>query len=181
MTPYGKKGLIRLVVFIVTIMDAIRRLFYGTRPIDAVMIVIELLVLIVIAWEALSTYTHRKKMLRMVSMVSPYAERGLELQHSAPSRFVAEHDQHAYLTLAAQWKKRFHAWDKETKEFLSSVSQKAASLYLQFLSSEDTPHFAVDADGNTVRLFHDISGTYQVLQSRLSNLRRIMENPSAYF
>jgi hypothetical protein len=49
----------RLLIVLLTMVDAVRRVFEGTRPIDWIILAVEGLVLLVIAWEFYWTVTDR--------------------------------------------------------------------------------------------------------------------------
>src|SRR2546427_12143829 len=88
MTP--RRRLLYLAVVTLVILDRLRRMLAGTRLIDWVMLVVELLVLFLIAYEVVENVLHKRKMRRNISALVPFVQRGQALQTS----IVEETDYH---------------------------------------------------------------------------------------
>lgn len=77
-----RRRLLYLAVVTLVILDRLRRMLAGTRPIDWVMLVVELLVLFLIAYEAAENVLHKRKMRQNISALVPFVQRGQALQTS---------------------------------------------------------------------------------------------------
>jgi hypothetical protein len=136
----------------------------GTRPIDWWMLAIELLVLIVIAGEALLTLWtwHNKK--NKVAKIFKLMAKGQQLQESAPTQQEAQR--------VGEWARLVGTWLTETNDFLRTCSPQASAA---FLLNFDFPtvHYAQIATGA-----HD---SYVTILVRLKNLRNVMEKPDTYY
>jgi hypothetical protein len=79
------------------------------------------------------------------------------------------------------WMEKFKAWDSETQALLSDKSSKAASIFIHVVTAAKTDRARWDSGGSVHYLYGDIGNIYQLLQIKLDNLHRIIENPDAYF
>ena len=139
----------------------------GTRPIDQWMLIIELLVLVLIAyevgagvWRAIQTHRRVKAIFQRMSL-------GQDLQSKAPSGGTDE-------PTATAWVNSVKTWMQETYNLLARYSPQAAASFVH------------DQGGASVQ-YSGITGNaqardwYRTLISRINNLRGIMEKPEIYF
>ena len=65
-------------------MNALYRLFEGTRAIDWLLLIVDFLVLLAILWFELPEWLHKRKAAKMARKLIPFLEKGEELRSSAP-------------------------------------------------------------------------------------------------
>jgi hypothetical protein len=140
-----------------------RRMFAGSRPIDIVMLVVELLVLAIIAIEyGGHVWEKRRIKVRLAAIRSSYSQ-GQRLQLNAPRGLgVSQASQ--------EWTASVRQWIDDTRSLLQLYSDQAAASFV---------HDPIDSP----QVHHTIPDpvTYALLATRLSNLRGIMEKPEVYF
>jgi hypothetical protein len=136
----------------------------GSRAIDWWMLVIELLVLIVIAGEALLALRNWCNKKNKVAKIFELMAKGQQLQASAPTQQEAQ--------LVGEWVGLVGTWQTKTNDFLRTCSPQASAA---FFANFDVPtvHFAHIATGA-----HDY---YITILVRLKNLRNVMEKPDTYY
>jgi len=176
----GHKWRIRLFLALLLIMcHALKMLFNGFTAADTWLLVIEVMVLALISYEVISSVRHKRKMVQRVAEVFPFVERGQKLHASVPEQ---RNDMSAQDIEANQmWMEKFKAWDSETQALLSDKSSKAASIFIHVVTAAKTDRARWDSGGSVHYLYGDIGNIYQLLQIKLDNLHRIIENPDAYF
>jgi hypothetical protein len=148
--------------------DALRCLFFDVRPFEYLMLVIEVLVLLLIAYEVGSGVWHRIRRTRRSRRVLTRLSDGQALQHAAPRRSADP----ATISL---WTSNVRAWIDETNTLLCKYSLEASIAFLHNRGGADTSF------GSALREVADgAQDPYVTLQERLNNLRSIIENPEVY-
>lgn len=136
----------------------------ATRPIDWWMRTIELLVLVVIAGEALLAlrrwYDKRKKDAQILVLIA----RGQELEGCPPG--------HTELARVDGWVQLVETWIAQTDNFLKTCSPQASAEFLSNVGRL-TVSYPMIAPG--------AEPWYKMLLLRLSNLKNIMEKPDTYY
>ena len=116
----------RLLVLVLIMLDTLRRIFADTRPIDTAMLIIELLVLALIAYEVADKLAHRWKLQRRKKMLLGLLTEARELQRTAYT-LREERDSSS----AVAWWKQVQLWEATTNGRLSGYSQQAATYFMQ--------------------------------------------------
>jgi len=147
--------------------DTIRRMIEGTRPIDWVMFVIELLVLALIAYEVGDGIYRKWRTRRFSSAVLQLMTQGQIIQRDAPTAGTVDE------ATSAAWVESAKTWMGQAYDSLTAYSAQAAAAFIH-----DGGGFSVNYGGITG--LAQARNWYATLLSRLNNLRRIMENPEAY-
>lgn len=143
-----------------TIIDMLRHLLSGARPIDITLLAIELLVFAVIAGDAaLRTYRHYKVRHRL-KRLHKFMFEGHALQDNVDE-----------VSDVGAWGERVNGWIVDTSKYLEQCSSQALE---SFLHSDNKP--SVSYQG----VPYKAHGPYEVLQEHLDNLRAIMERPDVY-
>jgi hypothetical protein len=152
--------------------DTIRHMLEGTRPIDLWMLAIELLVLLLIAYEVGIGVVRSREDKKRAGLVCVRSEkireiitRGQELQREAPRSGTAPME-------AATWIDAEREWHKGTKALLESYSPQAAVALMHDTSGEAPPWWDSIATG--------ARNEYATLICSLNNLRDILERPNVY-
>ena len=142
--------------------DTLRRAFAGVKSIEWIMLVLEALVLILIAYEvAHNVITERKRRKAIKAAVTMMTE-GAFLQQRASS--LRDED-------VQSWLQDVKRWSVDTSGKLDRFSTQASSAF-SFVEAEERSFARVHGDANRA---------YCDLRMRVEMLRRIMENPDAYF
>jgi hypothetical protein len=136
------------------------------RPFDWLMLLIEVLVLAVIAHEAVYRPWKIRRWLRTVFQCFL---KGQALENSAPATGSAVADEDTIKT----WKNAVQDWVNQTWRVLNGYSPQAAAAFLHGrvepgLSFSHVPHA------------HDCHNYYLALLARMESLRSIMEKPDVY-
>jgi hypothetical protein len=172
MTPKGRRLSVYFVISLVITCRTIMHMFEGARAIDWVMLVIEALVLILIAYEVVIAHLDRRgaRMRKQATdrrseAIRELVSKGHVLLASAP-RF-GENDM-----IVAKWKDSLRDWNVEVQTLLKSYSSQALASYNQGIPKSAS--FPGLAAGN-------VQGDYSFLLMRLDNLQNIMEKPDVYY
>lgn len=162
----GRRYSISIGIVLLAVLDTFRRILYGARPIDSTMLVVEILVLVLIAWEFVGGRFHRWKLQRRINRLFPCFTQGQQLYQNVPA--VA-----ADLAASTAWVEQVEDWTQRTSKLLASYSSKASVSFLH------------ESGGLVNRDFHRIHTTayapYVQLLERLNSLRAILEKPDIYF
>jgi hypothetical protein len=78
-----------------------------------------------------------------------------------------------------QWGKDVEAWDAETEVLLASHSRKASTAFTHVINAQVADR-TVRRGNSTFQVVGQFGDVYQILQVKLDNLQKIMENPEAY-
>ena len=156
-----------LLVVLLIMLDTLRRLFGDSRPIDMAMLVIELLVLALIAYEVTDKLVHRWKLERRKKMLLRLLAEAQELQQAAFT--LPEANDNASVIA---WWNRVQPWERRTNEQLSRYSKQAAGAFM-YSGSRPDKHYMGVAIGAQVY--------YGMLMWRMESLRNILEKIGAYF
>lgn len=170
-----RKRVLYIVAVVVIVLDTFRRIFVGSRPIDILMLVIELLVLMLIGFEVGTALWHKLKMRRRRSALLPYLERGQKLLSSTPEEPVV-----AYAGIE-EWIQQVKSWTSDTRNFLDRYSSNASFAFMSTVRSGTVQRAARRPDDTPFLVSGRLGDAYQLLQSKLDNLRRIVAQPEAYF
>jgi hypothetical protein len=147
-------------------LDTLRRMFCDVRPFDVLMLVVEVLVLILIAYEVGSGVWQRIRRHRRSKRVLEFFSEGQALQDDAPTTTSP-------IVEIPEWERRCRDWTDGTNDLLKRYSPQASAAFLLSAGGLlDWDFFGIHEGA------HD---TYQSLQRHLNNLRLIMERPDVYF
>jgi hypothetical protein len=109
-----------------------------------------------------------------VSSLVPLLQRGQELQSSTPDPTLEPQ-------AIPEWLQKVGSWSSETEAFLAVVLQGHPSLSPTLSTLEGPDREVHRSDGSMFRVAGYFGDLDQVLQVKLNNLQRVMENPEAYF
>jgi hypothetical protein len=139
----------------------------GARPVDYVVIVIELVVAVIIGIEGFAQLVHWGRVRRHLKRVRPYHASGLALQQEFLTRFRSSNDPIA----AVDWMKKVDDWTDATSEQIKRYSSEATAAFLR------------DSGGVIMRYGNQNStfATYAWLEIRLNNLHGIIQDRDRYF
>ncbi len=162
------------------LMDALHRLFGDVRPIDWLILAVDGLVLFVIVLFEGPNWWHEIAATRKASKLLPFLKAGEDLMSSAPYNSDKDHNQR--VRDGQLWRENVQKWDRETQDFLTKLSPRALSAFRHVVHVVETDHAALTPSG---QFFNPAQGkfgdAYQLLQARLDNIQKIMENAKAYF
>lgn len=146
--------------------DALKYIFGDYRPIDLWLLVIELIVLLLIAYEVGDNWLRHRKKDKGIRKVSELMNEGMRLQRAVPASAMTP-DQS---TIDA-WVKAVNVWLNRSHAELSKMSPSAASAFIEGIpGSSSYPGVAVGA-------YIAFGG----LLLRIGKLRSISEKPDTYF
>lgn len=146
----------RVLVVFMLLLDSLRRIFGEVRAIDWIMLVVELLVLFLIAYEVLYNVLHQRKVRKALKVVVAAMTDGAFLQQKHQRAIdITNQDQ------VTVWANEVFLWTKKTEKNIHAYSEQAASSFAYVVSQS--------------------GGLRAELDQRIEVLRRIMENPDAYF
>jgi hypothetical protein len=147
-------------------LDTIRRMFADNRPIDNVMLVVELLVLLLIAYEVWIGILERRKerkrkndVREKVSALRNAMFEGQKIQHSWPKIGGSR----------AECEAALNSWFEQTTKLLRSYSAHAETAFLCEVPEPPNKYGSIEA------VFH-----YSRLMQRITNLQGIIEKPDVY-
>jgi len=144
-------------------------MFDEVRPFDWVMLAVEILVLLLIAYEVGIGLWRNRKTRNYLSALHGQMRKGLDLQTTAPSVGMGETD------AVRAWLRAVPGWVEETNTLLSGYSAQASASFLH------KPHGEQAGRENDYRgIYHYGRLQYAELVERLNNLRTIMEKPDVY-
>jgi hypothetical protein len=180
-TEGGRLRLLAAIVLLIT-GNTIRHMFSGTKPFDWLMLVVEVLVLLLIAYEVfVGVYRHRRKRERkqhigeITAALSGFMDKGKALQGSVPCQEIAWELQ------ADLWMANTDRWATETGAFLDGHSSTASAAFRLTPGTGTTALVIQNSEGATFTIDGRHRHAYQRLVSRLENLRGIIEKPEVYF
>jgi len=143
-------------------LDTMRRLFAGSRPVDILMLVIEFLVLALIAYEVGGAVLGKRRTRQRLMVIRGLLVKGQALQQRAPKG--------PGITDARRDRgKDVDLWERETSHVLDSYSSQAVASFMYDSGIVGTVYPWV-AD----------SKHYAGLVLHLQNLKSIMEKPDIY-
>ncbi len=155
---------LRIAIMLIIILDTIRRMLYGARPIDLTTLIVEILVLLLIFYEIVSDRLQRWKTKRRLKTISKCMIEGRSLQDKVPTT-------NANQARLSEWRRQVEDWIPSTDKQLSHYSSHASASFLQDNGNMSQPACPVAPA---------LVGVYSTLQLRLNNLRSILENPGTY-
>jgi hypothetical protein len=163
----SRRRMLYALVVILIMLDTLRRMFAGTRPIDWVMLVVEILVLAIIAAEAIHGILRFVHVRNIRRKLIGFIIEGQDLQATAPHGRIVVGD-----SSVVQWIKAATAWTTSVTVFLQAKCSRQAVATFLYYHSESSPTGQVAGSPDTV--FTNVS-------VRLKNLREIIQNPEVYF
>jgi hypothetical protein len=152
---------------VVIVLDTLRRMIYGVRPFDILMLVVEVLVLLLIAYEVGVNVWRDRRRTRRSRKVLGQLTKGQKLQADAPVGSSVNNPS------VVSWANTTTEWANETSALLSKYSEAASVSFLHVVGG-----------ANSSFGFGHINPyaqhAYILLQEQLNNLRSILENPDVY-
>lgn len=145
-------------------MSALLHVFTESRPVDLVIVIGELLVLLLIAYELVARAIHKRSVAKRLNELFYAIAEGQELQ--ATARQIAGERSPG----AGEWSHAVQEWIKVTRKTLEHCSAQAVISFMH------DPDLTLTHLGSIAAL-----SEYESLVLRLNNLRCIMEHPEAYF
>jgi len=142
-------------------LDAFRRMFRDVRPFDDLMLAIEVLVLLLIAYEVGSGIWQRIRRHRRSRRLLGCFSKGQALQASVPAENAE----------TEEWLRNLKEWTDKTNNLLARYSPQASAAFLHSHSTVAGHYRGVARTAQTAMA---------ELLERLENLRAIMERPEVY-
>ncbi len=143
----------------------ITRMLSSVTPFDWLMLIVELLVLLLIAYEVATNVLHKRRVNHRLKAIFAIMHKGQALQAAVPG---GNADNNAITA----WNDAVLAWINDANNLLSTYSPQASASFLH------------EPGGNTIK-YSPVAMTahnhYVFLLMRLNNLRSIMEKPDVYF
>jgi hypothetical protein len=163
---FARYTALRAAIVFCIMIDTFRRMFQGTRPIDYVMLVVEVLVLLIIAVEAIAHAIRGFRVKRRTKRLLVLVESGQALQRRGPA------------LIRGQEKETYDKWIAEVVRWMADTS-----ILLEKYSSQAVAAFDHDEEGLSFTfrpIAEDGRATYEHLKERLNNLRDIIEKADVY-
>ncbi|MGC2755474.1 hypothetical protein [Candidatus Binatus sp.] len=157
---------IRIGLVLVITADTLRRMLYGSRPIDKYTLAIGIVTLLIIGAEAIIHLWRYFRIERRKKQVLNYFIQGQALQGSPIAYENAVNIE--------PWREQLKTWIMTTSEFLRGCSPEACAAFLY----DDAKVRDVHMQFQGVSPF--VYQEFATLQQRLTNLRDILENPDVY-
>lgn len=159
-----RRRLLYLGVVILIILDWLRHLLHRP-PYDVSLWLMELLVLLVIGYEVVSSVWHKRKIRRRSKQIFKFISKGRQLEDNSPALSASTESD------VAVWNKSVNTWITETANFLRKYSPQAEASFLQgvFIRS-------------SYRGVHpEAQLSFGLLLFRLEKLNGIIERQEVYF
>jgi hypothetical protein len=171
-------------------------MFAEVRAFDWLMLGIEALVLLLIAYEVKIGIRERAKQRKQeleltnaVAFLSGLMSKGDHIRRDIPSPYEIpaggglEEQEQWVSTKRYEWQQRALRWIRESNEEIAKRSQRAASVFMLIAEPpKATPVQVTDKPiGYSFTIVGNDREVYQRLVALLDNLRRIIEKPEAYF
>jgi hypothetical protein len=138
------------------------------RPFDWLMLIIETLVLLLIAYEVIIGSLHRREDSKRqdalhdrIMALARLMDRGQKLKRTAPQVGVD----------GVPWVKSVHEWGRDTEAFLDTCSAHASSKFLDETNMQSVSY---------PQLAQEVWVWYSLLDRKLSNLQTIIQNSTVY-
>jgi hypothetical protein len=116
-----------------------------------------------------------REMRKRRSALLPLLKKGEELLLSTPEEPGAPWE------TVGKWISEVKCWTADTRNFLDRHSPNASSVFMSIVPQFAVQRAAQGFDGRIFAVSGRLEDMYQLLQTRLGNLRRIIEQPEAYF
>jgi hypothetical protein len=155
-----------MAIKIFAMFNKIKCMFGGVKPFDWLMLIVEILVLALIAFEIFHSIWHRRKIVRLLSRAFYFVQMGQKLQVMIGPEWNGP-------PLGPEWIKSVKAWNQETLNFLEACSPQARE---SFLINNVEAHRE-----QSLKVPPEAQWWYRTMLNRLDNLQRIAENPDVYF
>ncbi|MGA3161907.1 MAG: hypothetical protein ABSC77_11880 [Terracidiphilus sp.] len=153
--------------------------FEEIRGFDWIMLVVEILVLVAILVFEGPKWWHERESRKKAKLLIPLLELGENLRNSVP--FYSNLGHNALYQQLTQWRERALKWDLETQEFIAELSPRALSTYKHIVHLRETDRAVLTPDGVLYPVQGPFGDAYQLLQARLDNLQKIIDNADVYF
>jgi hypothetical protein len=157
----GNGVLFRLVLILI-LLDTIQRLFGDTRPIDWLMLIVEVLVLILIAYEVAKPMIRRFRVRRRIAVVLGCVSEGMQLKQEASRLTVPDLD---------RWKDSIQTWSNTAFEKVNRMSPQAGDRFANVTSLRASSYLGIIPEAQDI---------YALLIYRLEVLRAIAGEPDVY-
>lgn len=145
-------------------MSTFLHVFGESRPVDVVIVLGELLVMFMIAYELVGRAMHKRSVAKRLNELFYAIAEGQELQ--AVARQITDEPS----PRAGEWSHAVQEWIKVTRKTLERCSAQAVISFMH------DPDLTLSHLGSIAA-----ASEYEALVLRLNNLRCIMEHPEAYF
>jgi nitrogen fixation/metabolism regulation signal transduction histidine kinase len=145
-------------------MSALFRVLAYSQPIDVAILGVQVLVLLMLAYQQFTRIIHKRRLDRQLSKLFYALAEGQELQAIAPD--MIDEDAASF----GKWKHAVRDWMDVTRKTLESCSGNAVISFMH------NPDFQLT---RTDRI--NARTDYESLIARLNNLRCIMEHMDAYY
>jgi len=160
-------------------MDMICRLGHyivdGSKPVDWLLFLVDMLVLAAILWLELPDQLHKRRVAKKVKILIPLLESGRHIQSSVPYQDMENSPE------LSEWAETAQSWWTSTEVAVAGLSPQAATVFKHFVNFDSADRVALDGSGRPYHLHGYAGDMYQALQLKLGNLQRIIENPEVYF
>lgn len=163
--PRARWFALRIAVVLLIMLDTLRRMTEGIRPFDWVMLAVEVLVLVFVGGESITSFLHRRKVEKGKQALRGFINRGQALLNTLPAGSADW----------PQWEQSALGLIEEVKKYLGKRSPDALEA---FLAETDWEH------ADRIRRFHpvlDAKLLSQELSKRVANLHSIVLSADVYF
>jgi hypothetical protein len=145
-------------------MSALFRVLAHSQTIDLAILGVQVLVLLMLAYQQFSRISHKRKLDKKLSILFYALADGQELKALAPDLLDGD------AASIGKWKRAVHDWVDATRKMLEGCSGNAVISFMQ------NPDLRV-TDSDRTNALTD----YNSLTTRMNNLRSIMEHIDSYF
>jgi len=145
-------------------MSPLFRVLTYSQPIDVAILGVQVLVLLMLAYQQFSRIIHKRRLDKKLSNLFYALAEGQELKTIAPQMLEGDP------ASAGKWKRAVHDWVDATRKMLEGCSGNAVISFMQ------NPDLRV-TDSDRTNALTD----YNSLTTRMNNLRSIMEHIDSYF
>jgi hypothetical protein len=156
-------------------------MFADTRPFDWVMLVVEVAVLLLILYEVVrgelrdrNEHKRRSRLTQIVTELSSLLDKGLRMQGCVPDPQIMNQQ------TCEPWLVSVREWTEQTNKVLSKHSPRAAAAFM-LVTDAEAMDSCVHAGGRMFFVIGHVREVYQRFVVQMANLRRIVEQPEAYF
>jgi hypothetical protein len=158
-----------------------RSMFADTKPIDWVMLIVEVAVLLLILYEVVmgelrnrNEHKRRSRLIQIVTELSNLLDKGLRMQGCVPDPQIMNQQ------TCEPWLVSVREWTEQTNKALAKHSPRAAAAFM-LVTDAEAMDSSVHAGGRIFFVTGHVREVYQRFVVQMANLRRIVEQPEAYF
>ncbi len=159
----------------------IAHLIEGTRPLDWIMLIVEILVLFIIAYDFIAErfrrWTDKKRrsfLDALVLQLSPLLDEGNRIRLTIPDPLATTP------FFISRWIDIASSWTEKTKTVIASYSSSASAAFM-LISDSQWVDDAVSYHGHNFFLSGPTLEAYKAITLHLENLQRMMDRPEMYF